>query len=415
MENLKTKHHVAKAAGPVIDPQAWAKFYKDYFSKEGTVLKFDVPIATPKEAFDIFLKASNAYRKGEGDYQNFKLYLDAKQVVSNVIDYLPVAADGSLQAYIRRLDEMTQGAPFMIYVNNFEQFAPYLWERIHHFLQDFTAHKGIASGVVEAELFVGRYHITPGGVHRANCANFHHCIEGEKIFYVWAPEVASANEKFIGQKGTGSEEYIDGATLEWKKEHRQELRALPTEAIFCPSNFWHVGHSPEPCACVNIAMYDAGAGEEIVQKGITKMVNEQSHDIASSDWAQKIAKQIVPEKFKTYLKKEKLRHITSLGMKQVPAHKKIDPSWKNRNSLRAKELFTLQWEKSDNMLFYAVNGYVYECMYDSSLVSLLQKIKTTKTVSKEDLQNANLSPKMNELIENLLKARLFDLKFLPSI
>ncbi|MEU4194867.1 hypothetical protein AB0E69_23415 [Kribbella sp. NPDC026611] len=118
---------------------------------------------------------------------------------------------------------------------------------------------GLPTGLVECEVFAGRYRSTPGGIHREVCSNLHTVLGGEKTFYFWEPELSSSLNVEPEAKSYDSmdrpEEYLDGVSLDEVRDAAFKCTVGSRQFIEWSPWTWHIADAISPCISLNVAIY----------------------------------------------------------------------------------------------------------------------------------------------------------------
>ncbi len=147
----------------------------------------------------------------------------------------------------------------LIYAQNVHLVSPALVRAVCEDYGRRMAEVGLPSGLVECEVFAGRYRSTPGGIHREVCSNLHTVLGGEKTFYFWEPELSSSLNIEPEAKSYDSmdrpEEYIDGVSLDEVRNTAFKCAVGPRQFIEWSPWTWHVADAISPCISLNVAIY----------------------------------------------------------------------------------------------------------------------------------------------------------------
>jgi hypothetical protein len=113
---------------------------------------------------------------------------------------------------------------------------------------------------LELELYVGRYEWTTIGIHREPCGNIHQVLSGEKDIIVWGPQTLSprSDRPDCALFGGSFEEATRAGFFEERRCKR--LTARNGEAIYFPSEHWHVGVSRQLSVALDISLYGTSGG-----------------------------------------------------------------------------------------------------------------------------------------------------------
>jgi hypothetical protein len=155
-------HAVAAPEG-----EFWREFAAAYYGRE--------PFATDEPPAGFTISRSDLFRlllsataqRGRGsDAPQVRFHAGQRQVIADLGDYLPVAADGSVDGYIARLERQPHGEPYLLAVERAHVSSRKVWKQLASFLTGLYHASGAFPGGVDAEVFVGRYPHTIPGIHR---------------------------------------------------------------------------------------------------------------------------------------------------------------------------------------------------------------------------------------------------------
>ena len=222
----------------------WSDFASHYYGREP--LQTDKAGAdldiSPEEMFRLLLRAAAARGSGPAG-PRIRFHIGQRQVIADLPDYLPVAADGSLDGYLARLEGQLGGESYLLVVERAQVSSRPVWQAVARFLSSLYAATGALPGSVDVEVFVGRYPHTIPGIHRERSSVFVSMVQGVKDILVWPPD----------QTGLplGSACYQDAVAS------ARRLRCEPGQLVYWPAMHWHVGESPaQGTAGLHVAVLD---------------------------------------------------------------------------------------------------------------------------------------------------------------
>jgi hypothetical protein len=222
----------------------WREFATTYYGREPFATDDPPPGFTISRA-DLFrlLLSATAQRGRGSDAPQVRFHASQRQVIADLGDYLPVAADGSVDGYIARLERQLQGEPYLLVVERAHVSSRKVWQQLAAFLTGLYDATGALPGRVDAEVFVGRYPHTIPGIHRERSGVFVSMIQGDKDILVWPPDAAGL------PVGSGHYAEAIGAA--------RRLRCAPGRLVYWPAMHWHVGESPsQATAGLHIAVLE---------------------------------------------------------------------------------------------------------------------------------------------------------------
>ncbi|MEB3282145.1 MAG: hypothetical protein VKK42_24830 [Lyngbya sp.] len=119
---------------------------------------------------------------------------------------------------------------YALIVADWHQFDRALWEKIVVSLEGLTKLVGISASRMDTQLFLGNYKITPFGVHVDAASAFHFPIIGKKIIRFWPDSYAQKNPALHHARNYAR--FLENSSV---------IKAVPGQAIYWPSNYWHIG------------------------------------------------------------------------------------------------------------------------------------------------------------------------------
>jgi hypothetical protein len=222
----------------------WPDFAARYYGREP--FETDDPPAdlaiSSEELFRLLLRAVRDRGSGPGAPQ-IRFHAGQRQVIADLADYLPAAADGSVDGYIERLEHELGGEPYLLVVEHGHVSSRQIWKQAASFLAGLYVATGAVPGSVDVEVFVGRYPHTIPGIHRERSGVFVSMVQGAKDILVWPPDTTGLP--------VGSARYQQAAAS------ARRLRCAPGRLVYWPAMHWHVGESPaQGTAGLHIAVLD---------------------------------------------------------------------------------------------------------------------------------------------------------------
>jgi 50S ribosomal protein L16 3-hydroxylase len=222
----------------------WPEFAARYYGREPFETG-DPPADLAVSSEDLFRLLLRAVRdRGTGpSAPQLRFHVGQRQVIADLASYLPVAADGSIDGYLARLEHELGGEPYLLVVEHGHVSSRKIWKQAASFLAGLYGATGAVPGSVDVEVFVGRYPHTIPGIHRERSGVFVSMVQGAKDILVWPPEATGL------PLGSGRyHQAIAGA---------RRLRCAPGRLVYWPAMHWHVGESPaQGTAGLHIAVLD---------------------------------------------------------------------------------------------------------------------------------------------------------------
>jgi 50S ribosomal protein L16 3-hydroxylase len=208
----------------------WREFAATHYTRQPFETDEPPALFTISSA-DLFrLLVSATAQRGSGpNGPRIRFYVGQRQVIADLADYLPSAADGSVDGYVARLERELGGEPYLLVIEHAQVSSRKVWKQLASFLAGLYGATGALPGRVDAEVFVGRYPHTIPGIHRELSGVFVSMIQGQKDILVWPPDAVGLP--------VGSGRYRDAATAS------RRLRCAPGRLVYWPAMHWHVGES----------------------------------------------------------------------------------------------------------------------------------------------------------------------------
>ncbi len=234
----------ARPGVAVPGSEFWSDFAARYYGREP--FETDEPPSglevSSAELFRLLLRAA-ADRGAEPQAPQVRFHAGQRQVIADLADYLPVAADGSVDGYLARMEHQLGGEPYLLAVEHGHVCSRKIWKRAASFLGGLYAASGALPGSVDLEVFVGRYPHTIPGIHRERSGVFVSMVQGAKDILVWPPDAT--------RLPLGSARYHQATATS------RRLRCAPGRLVYWPGMHWHVGESPtEGTAGLHIAVLE---------------------------------------------------------------------------------------------------------------------------------------------------------------
>ena len=164
---------------PTLSFQEALSFLRHYWGKQSGVLH-TAALLDADQIFQALVVACDMYRQSGDNGHRFALYVNGVQTLPDFRGYLPITGDRDAEGYEQRLVRDLSAGSFALFVSGMEAFSPALYDNARTFLTELFKHTGAPAHLAELELFLGRYHSTPGGIHNEECHNLHWVIAGEK-------------------------------------------------------------------------------------------------------------------------------------------------------------------------------------------------------------------------------------------
>jgi hypothetical protein len=214
----------------------WTTFVHEYWEKEPVLVSsgrsIHLPRIEPHELFCAVVSCVEDFCRGGA--QKVRLYVDGGEVDILGGEHrpiLPSTHDASFEGYNSRMAH-AGFSDYALVVADWHQFDRSIWERIVVSIEGLAELVGITQARMDTQMFLGTYRVTPFGVHLDSTSAFHFPLIGTKIMRFWQGGFG-ANTPAL-QHSHNYESYLQDSVV---------IRARPGEAIYWPSEYWHVGES----------------------------------------------------------------------------------------------------------------------------------------------------------------------------
>jgi 50S ribosomal protein L16 3-hydroxylase len=304
----------------------WPAFAGSYYGREP--FESDDPPAgfavTSADLFSLLVRAFGQRLAGPQAPQ-FRFYVGQRQVIADLADYLPVAADASIDGYLARLEHQLGGEPYLLVVEHAQVASRRVWKQVAAFLASLYGATGAFPGRVDAEIFVGRYPHTIPGIHRERSGVFVSMAHGAKDILVWPPSATGLPR--------GSARYQHAIPSS------RRLRCAPGRLVYWPAMHWHVGESRAATAGLHIAVLedpltvrdlltDTSQFDAQIATRLGPGWADAAHDLALPSELESAVESVVSaygdyDSVRDRLIASWLRRRTALGFAAVPPSRKV--------------------------------------------------------------------------------------------
>jgi hypothetical protein len=221
-------------------------------SGDVTAVRWAIPELSRQRAWDVLCRA---FASGSRSGESTKLFADGQRVDRAESYPGPAARTPEDWLTAQRFGDV------FAYARDVQRGDPDLFRALVSALEPWFAGRGLPGGPVEAEIFLGRYAGTPGGVHRERCTNLHLVVDGTKSMHFWtAPQwpPPGAIRRADTAPGHGAaEEYLPGLDPLGHLDQARSLRAGAGGGFAWPAWTWHTASSPAGLSIsLNVAAYD---------------------------------------------------------------------------------------------------------------------------------------------------------------
>jgi hypothetical protein len=219
--------------------KVWSEFAEQSWRQRPTVVRDAVerPMLSPHEL--LVLLQSIAAQTLNGRPLVIRCYVDGAEVNgARRVPFLATPDDVSFEAYADRVTASLGGRRFGVIINQATSHSTVLWRRVRSFLQRVYGVIGIPCGVSECGLFFGTYDETPFGIHTDEADVFVFSIERTKRMLLW-PRSYFEHRNVPTVPSVLGEDVL--AEIESFAPDAIDLWSTPTDVMYWPRDYWHVG------------------------------------------------------------------------------------------------------------------------------------------------------------------------------
>jgi 50S ribosomal protein L16 3-hydroxylase len=356
----------------------WKDFHENYFGKKPLVIKgaLKAPIASEEEIFRALVEAARDRFKYP-DMQ-IRFYAGGGQISAGVDDWLPRAADGSLNAYLDRISPRLNGQGFGLLNEEIQAFLGFdFFDRLRTFYGGLIDRAGIPNGRSMCEVFMGNYRNTPFGVHKDTADVFAMVIRGKKRMRLWPYEVYAGKPAYF--MSNSYEKDLDRSIL---------LEGEPGDILTWPSSYWHVGESDgsfslslhfgyfHGCEIVNRM---TGALKQKAMAGFYEQYNAQkiirADDIERYGLEVQERMQAASRDLRRAALEAGLKARTGVGFTRTPLPLEEGASvLGDESKVHVLPSFPIAWRRHRRELLVSANGHVFALPYSPAFVFLIREL-----------------------------------------
>ena len=219
----------------------------------------------------------------------------------------PPRNDESLEDWLKRITLQDSFCAVLNGINGWSEFISDFVNR--SFNIPWVAQFGIPSKGVDVYCFMGRYSITPFGIHLDKEHTFlYHLGPGNKKAWVWDPDEIDIKPLIKS----------DSFNLNETLQHAKHIVLKPGDALFIPQNWYHVLENPTFSLTLGVAPYEMRKAE-VVTSIINNFLNEGAKDNdfytfnESDDEHRALTKEFLPET----LTKKNIQQLIPEGVNDI--------------------------------------------------------------------------------------------------
>ncbi|MBZ4409862.1 cupin-like domain-containing protein [Myxococcus sp. XM-1-1-1] len=250
----------ASAALPVEPslalPRAfWKRFAREHWDVGPTLFPSLFPrhFPSPAEVFEALVDVGTRYRQGEVMLP-VRFYVEHEATAEGPPEvfaavamsrYLPLAEDGDVDGYARRMEHLLHGRRFGLVLSNTQSHHWSHWLQMRTFLSGVHGALGVPLGGADSALFLGNYRHTPFGIHKDDLHVFYFVIRGRRRMSFWPLEAMRSRPEVAPHADPGLKDRPHGVVLRDAEDTRQVmaqasfLEAGAGDIMYWPSSYWH--------------------------------------------------------------------------------------------------------------------------------------------------------------------------------
>ncbi len=236
----------------------WESFVPSYWQKKATVFKnAKTPLDWGNESsfFNLLIEYfERSYHSPIGPQQKNKIVVTIRgeQINGDISPYLPLKSDSSLQAYHRRMLELSD-SNYSLYLTNFYTANFQLWHAQREFVHGLQQCVGLPSAGIGSDVFMGHYPQTAFGVHCDPMDVFYTPVLGKKRYRIWDKEYVSKHPEIVGK--TEYQEHLEQSII---------IEGEPGDLIYWPSRSFHIAEGTHELTVAMGTFYDLRQSTEML-------------------------------------------------------------------------------------------------------------------------------------------------------
>lgn len=276
------------------------------------------------ELWEVLVRAAAGYRPGGDGLAaigarpfDIRFSVDHALRLTDVGRLLPRPEDGSIEGWIARATRAVDGRPFELIINEAQSYSPLLWRRLRRLLAPLAECVDLASTRAEAALFVRTQTVTTLGVHRDDASVLLFPLAGTKTMLVWPSSVLPTESAPV-------------STLDYE-EWRPRAAVLtggPGDALYWPSDCWHVGESDSSwTASLNLGFHLGGSPASVLAQTVRELLEQDAGcraegggpGPAPADLLGSLRRMVLGDRLERALRSESLARRSAMGFTRCPA------------------------------------------------------------------------------------------------
>jgi len=228
------------------------------------------PIADATSIFEALLEVARRRRTQETPLAH-RLFAGRTPVpITDAV--LPAAADGSMEGYVRRLDEALGETGFV--VNDLQAATPEMWRLAAAVSAGLRGADAMPPGGGSFDLFAGAYRSGFFGVHKDDQEVVTFVIEGRKRFLVWPYEVLR-DHPAVPPHGERKAVLLDGLDYASIRDRAIVVEGGPGDVFYWPVDHWHVAESDGAlCTTIGWGFFADNTPTQLLEQAVKELVDE---------------------------------------------------------------------------------------------------------------------------------------------
>jgi len=347
------------------------------------------PPLSAGELWEVLVRAAAQYRPGGDGLAaigarpfDIRFSVDHALRLTDVGRLLPHPEDGSIEGWIARAARALDGRPFELIVNEAQSYSSLLWRRLRQLLAPLAECVDLASTRAEAALFVRTQTVTTLGVHRDDASVLLFPLAGTKTMLVWPSSVLPSAPVSTLDYG----EWRPRATV---------LTGGPGDALYWPSDCWHVGESNSSwTASLNLGFHLGRSPASVLAQTVRELLEQDAGGRAEgggpgpdpADLLGSLRRMVLGDRLERALRSESLARRSAMGFTRCPG----GPSGVSAGSeiQQAPDCPVLAEPWGEGQLLLAANGRRFQATATPAVDRLLAALRAGERHTLESLAAA---------------------------
>ncbi len=349
------------------------------------------PPLSAVELWEVLVRAAAGYRPGGDGLAaigarpfDIRFSVDHALRLTDVGRLLPRPEDGSIEGWIARAEGALDGRPFELIVNEAQSYSPLLWRRLRRLLAPLAECVDLASTRAEAALFVRTQTVTTLGVHRDDASVLLFPLTGTKTMLVWPSSVLPSAS--VPVSTLDYEEWRPRATV---------LTGGPGDALYWPSDCWHVGESNSSwTASLNLGFHLGRSPASVLAQTVRELLEQDADGGAEGggpspdpvDLLSSLRRMVQGDRLERALRSESLARRSAMGFTRCP----VEPARVSAGSeiQQAPDCPVLTEPWGEGQLLLAANGRRFLATATPAVDRLLAALRAGERHTLESLAAA---------------------------